>query len=203
VTLSDTMATAHPQPQMTKARIWLSAGAIVGVAVIAGSIALAVSSPSTSTAASSRMSANRAACEPNTLNVAIGSPGGGLGHGGEVVILTNVSPAVTCSLEGFPTVELRNTSGSNVPVLIKDTSSASWLFSAVPLTPVRLAPGKKASFWMEWENVNGLQAGVLAITPPGATGHLNLANLFIELNVGDIAVSPVTRGVILPAQNAN
>lgn len=134
-------------------------------------------------------------CTTENLNAHVVDPQGAAGHGGQVVVLTNFS-GTTCSTGQYPGVGLLDAAGRPEPLTVVRATDGGFLYPGVANGSVTLAPGDKASFWMEWINVNGSLTGSLQVTPPNDTDQLVLPNETVPLNVGTITVSPVTPGII-------
>lgn len=166
------------------------------------STAVSVSSPSSTLTiprtlppSSTTPAANVGTCQPSDLTGTVTAAGGGAGHAGEVIILRNASSR-TCEMRGYPGLGLLDTSGQPVPVTVLRAASVGFQHPNVPVTTVVLRPTSVASFWVEWVNTNGQQAGTFEITPPNDTQSLRIPNVSVELNVGAITVSAVTSGVV-------
>jgi hypothetical protein len=122
---------------------------------------------------------------------------GGVGHGEQIVNLSNKGPA-DCTLYGFPGLGLLNGSGQPVPLVVTRATSAGFAFPAIPETTVTLAPGgEPAAFGMEW--INGPSSGTysLQVTPPNDTGYLLVPNQFDYFANNQVSVTPVAPQVQL------
>lgn len=98
-----------------------------------------------------------------TSNLSMSTQHGISGEGQEIVGLTNTGSS-TCTMHGFPGVDLKSESGS-------DTVSAARSNSDVPT--VTLAPGEKTDFVLTYEFNNsggtGFTFTTMIVTPPNET----------------------------------
>ncbi|KIF75941.1 hypothetical protein QR77_22770 [Streptomyces sp. 150FB] len=98
-----------------------------------------------------------------TSNLSMSTQHGISGEGQEIVHLTNTGSG-TCTMHGFPGVDLKSDSGS-------DTVSAARSNSDVPT--VTLAPGEKTDFVLNYEFNNSGGSGftftTMIVTPPNET----------------------------------
>lgn len=185
--------------------------AMAALAVGAGGVALAVtdgtSTPPASTTAttahgpattSSVSAADRKSsapqCVASQLSATVTDAKGAVGHGGEIVVLTN-SSSTACSMSGFPIVSLTKSTGSPQTVAVEDASGAGFIFPAESEQPVSLAPDAQASFWIEWVNGSGTNSGALAVGLSEGEGVVIPPNADIN-GVGKLVVSPIVDGVI-------
>ncbi|TMC12619.1 MAG: DUF4232 domain-containing protein [Chloroflexi bacterium] len=136
-------------------------------------------------------------CVAAQLALSAGRAGVGAGNAGEVFVLTNRSGA-TCSLSGFPGVQLVDASGRTVPTRVLRTGA--YTFAQVPPRHVDLAPGGRASFSAGWSNGTGYPgvtcpAGTsVQVTPPDDSARLTVAAGIEACPDGTIHVSPVVAG---------
>ncbi|WP_406435556.1 DUF4232 domain-containing protein [Streptomyces sp. NBC_00631] len=111
-----------------------------------------------------------AACDTSALHIAFDGKAAYSAPGEQIpvtVLMTNTSDA-TCSLQGFPSVDLK--AGSDTWPLLHSSGAANL---------VSLAPGTSARFvitYISWEQGSGaeFQATSAVITPPGATTSVTL-----------------------------
>lgn len=103
-------------------------------------------------------------------------------------------------MHGYPGIGLLDAAGTAQSLSVQRSPGPGFLFPAIPETTVTLAPGTKASFWMEWINENGATVGTLEITPPNDTSQLRVPNENLELSVRSVTVSSVRAGVIARTQ---
>jgi hypothetical protein len=98
-----------------------------------------------------------------TSNLSMSTHHGISGEGQEIVNLTNTGSS-TCTMHGFPGVDLKSDSGS-------DTVSAARSNSDVPT--ITLAPGEKTDFVLNYEFNNsggtGFTFTTMIVTPPNET----------------------------------
>jgi hypothetical protein len=123
--------------------------------------------------------------------VSISDQQGAVGHGQQIVSLSNTGPGV-CTLYGFPGLGLLNGAGQSVPLVVTRAASAGFAFPAIPETTVTLTPGgEPAAFGMEW--INGQSSGTysLQVTPPNDTGYLVVPNQIDYFADNQVTVTPV------------
>jgi hypothetical protein len=133
-----------------------------------------------------------ATCEPGQLAVSVSGQEGAVGHGEQIVSLSNTGSAA-CTLYGFPGLGFLDGSGQSVNLVVSRATSAGFGFPAVPETTVTLTPGgEPAAFGMEW--INGPTAGsyALQVTPPNDTGYLVLPNQADVFANNQVSVTPIT-----------
>jgi hypothetical protein len=116
-------------------------------------------------------------------------------------VLTNDSSA-TCSLDGFPTLQLMN-GATDVSTTQTDGISPAGAPVSLTQTLVNIAPDTAASFVVQWLDVpTGSQecnSGYeLGITLPGGGGKVTVAMGQIMPCGGDLYVSPVRAGTAAP-----
>ena len=144
-------------------------------------------------------------CTPSQLVVELGPSDAAMGHIGQVVTFTNVS-AVTCSLEGYPSMQMFDAAGLAIPTEVTD--GASYTVPAMPARVVFLTGGSEASFDVGYSDATGYGTAVcpnsvqVAITPPDASRSITVSwriqpyggSTIAKLQCGQIAVSPVYAG---------
>ena len=123
---------------------------------------------------------------------------------GHVVVtygLRNTS-STTCTLFGYPGVQLVDASGRPLPTQV--SRGGSYTFAAETPVAVALAPGAQASFFLGYSDVpagneNGCASSSrVDITAPGATGTVVVADRIAPCGHGAVAVSPVRAGTAPP-----
>lgn len=122
------------------------------------------------------------------------------GHIAFTVVLTNDS-AQSCTLEGFPTVQL-SASGQNVATNQTDGNPPAGAPESLTPTLVTFTAGAAGSFVFQYIDVpSGNQecnsASALQITLPGGGGTVT-ASANVAPCGGDIYVSPVRAGTAAP-----
>jgi len=161
-------------------------GSVVAVSPIEPDLqsVFASQSSTSSTAAS-------ATCQPGQLAVSISEQGGAVGHGQQIVSLSNKGPA-DCTLYGFPGLGLLNSSGQSVKLVVTRATAAGFAFPAIRETTLTLTPGgEPAAFGMEWINGPSTGAYSLQVTPPDDTGYLVLPNQADYFANSQVSVTPV------------
>jgi len=161
-------------------------GSVVAVSPIEPDLqsVFATQSSTSSTAASTT-------CQPGQLAVSVSGQEGAVGHGQQIVSLSNKGPA-DCTLYGFPGLGLLNGSGQSVKLTVTRATAAGFLSPAVPETTLTLTPGgEPAAFGMEW--INGPSTGTysLQVTPPNDTGYLVVPNQVDVFASNHVSVTPV------------
>jgi hypothetical protein len=130
-----------------------------------------------------------------------GQSNGAAGHIGYAIVLTNAG-AQSCTLDGYPTVQLVASSGN----LSTTQSNGNDGVTTVSTTPelVTITAGGAASFVLQYEDVpTGTQscpyANQLQIQLPGGGGTVT-ASLPIQIDPcgGSIYISPVRTGTAPP-----
>jgi hypothetical protein len=134
-------------------------------------------------------------CDSGAFELSLGSVGAARGHGYAVFSLLNTSRS-SCDVEGFAGVGLRRPDDRRVWLRVRDSASHGWMSPAVRRAVVHLNPGSQADFWMEWAERAGRKQGSISITAPGAARAIWLRNRLVELDAGQVTVSPVTSAVL-------
>jgi hypothetical protein len=123
------------------------------------------------------------------------------GHVAVTYGLSNAS-AVACTLFGYPGVQMLDASGRPIPTQV--SHGGSYTFPVETPMVVTLPPGGQASFFLGYADVpSGTetscpQSARLALTPPGSTGTVQLADQIAPCGGGAVAVSPVHAGTAPP-----
>ena len=138
------------------------------------------------------------ACRAAALYAAPGVTDGGAGHLHQVVTVTN--QGVRCTLDGYPSLVLRDDRGETVT--LTQTHDGDIAFPAKAATPVVMVTGAVASFDLGYSDIpsgseRSCAAGtLLTITPPHAATRegtaLRLA--MAPCDHGHVAVSPFVAG---------
>ena len=140
-------------------------------------------------------------CQPAQLTATVTDLGVAAGNVGSEVVLRNTSTE-SCSLEGYPGLQLLSTGGAALPTTV--TRDPSQLYGTVSPHLVGLAPGQSASFDIGYgDNPTGNPpspyqqacpaATQLSIIPPGDTTALR-ATTPIAPCQGWLTTSPVVPG---------
>jgi hypothetical protein len=140
-------------------------------------------------------------CQALAIAAGLGESNNAAGHQAWTVVLTNDS-TVTCSLNGFPMLQLMNGSTDVSTTQAEGTSPGGAPVSDTP-TLVNIAPDTAGSFVVQWLDVpTGSQecnaAYELGITLPGGGGKVTAATGQIMPCGGDLYVSPVRAGTAAP-----
>lgn len=123
----------------------------------------------------------------------------GVGHVGQVLVLTNTS-AVTCTLIGYPGLRLLTAAGTPMPTTV--LRGSGYLYQDPGPHLVTLAPGGTASDGVEWDHIpgpNDPQTGCatsakVEITPPNDYTSLVIADAIQACNGGQLVVSAMQAG---------
>ncbi len=156
----------------------------------------------TTTTAAAVGSSVRGGCAASQLSAKPGLSNGATGHIGQVVTLTNTSK-VTCTLDGYPGLQMLSASNQVIPTTVLRTPSVV----VQPQTPtkVTMPPGQRASFVLGYADQTGYGNNVcptsakLEVTPPNDYGYLVVPDKVSAYGpslgqCGAINVSPVYLG---------
>jgi hypothetical protein len=174
----------------------------------ASSSSTSSASPSTSTPPSSSSSSSSTTassrCRSSRLSATVGHPNGAAGSVGYVVVLQNTSTS-TCTLYGYPGMQLLDASGAALPTHVARGTAAT--VPPVAEHTVTLAPGGDAAFAVGFATATGYgseqcpRSSTVAITPPNdyhsIVMHWAIApygGTTQHLECGDVTVSPVYAG---------
>jgi hypothetical protein len=140
-------------------------------------------------------------CQAPAMAAGRGESNNAAGHQAWTIVLTNDS-TVTCSLDGFPTLQLMSGSTDVSTTQTDGNSPAGAQISDTP-TLVNIAPDTAGSFVVQWLDVpTGVQqctaAYEVAITLPGGGGKVTVAMGLIMPCGGELYVSPVRSGTAAP-----
>jgi hypothetical protein len=133
-----------------------------------------------------------------------------MGHIGQVVSFKNVS-AETCTLKGYPSVEMLDAAGRPIPTEVTD--GPSYTVPVLPEKAVVITGGAEASFEVGYTDATGYGTAVcptsakVAVTPPDASRAITVSwriqpyggSTIQKLQCGQIALSPVYAGSGSPA----
>jgi Protein of unknown function (DUF4232) len=159
--------------------------------------ALASSAPSVTPRAAPAVAAPRLwhpltpSCRTDALALSLGPVDAAGPHDYAVFDLINVSRS-TCDLDGYAGIGLRRANDHRVWLRVHDTTGRGYISPAVARSWVHLHPGGEADFWMEWAERGGGKSGSLTVTPPGQSRSIETKNHLVDLDVGEVTVSPVT-----------
>jgi hypothetical protein len=129
-------------------------------------------------------------CHTSQLTLAKQGDENGLGNFANIYRLQNTSQQ-TCTLEGYPGVQLLDASHQPMSITVLQQTSA-YLYNTQTVQLVTLAPGASGYFILEWSagaSSCGGAASVL-VTPPGDQTSLQIANT-IQACTGNVIVSPI------------
>ena len=146
---------------------------------------------------------------PETCTVTFADPS--TGAQGGAIGLTNLGP-VTCTLFGYPGMQLFGTGGHPLPGEQLPTTVIRGQYQVVDVVPeqlVTLAPGARARFYYMYSDTLGggspavcPTASAIDITPPGAYHQLTVVTDIAPCE-GHIWVSPVTTLLPYPLVNGS
>lgn len=179
------------------------AGAGAGPTVPPATSDSASASPSTDpsaspSAASGSSSATR--CHTTELQALLKPGGGGAGHAGLILVLTNTGQR-SCDVYGYVGMRLLASGASPMPTTVK--RGGGYLFSDPGPALVKLAPGQAASAGVEWSTVPGPgdpttgcpMSAALEITPPDETAHLVVSRAIGACQQGTLQTTALQPGV--------
>lgn len=154
----------------------------------------ATTTTTTSAASTTTTTAGLARCATTAL---IGSVAGSGGAAGTIETTIGLKSTATgsCSLGGFPGLQLLDASGTNLPTNVVRTGNYS--FTAMAPTTVTLVPGQTAYFNIGYSDVPvGTETSCptstsLLVTPPNATDSLRMTAMLAPCGGGTMVVSPV------------
>lgn len=155
------------------------------------------STPPATAPGASGATAATTACSSSRLSVHEVSQQAATGHDQLVVALDNTG-STTCTLTGYPGLQLL--SGSGTPLPTTEHRGASYTFPQAPVTTVSVAPGAAASFDIGYDEIpqggNDVceQAAAVAVTPPNGGPALRLAVSINACQHGELDASPVVSG---------
>jgi len=136
-------------------------------------------------------------CQTTQLSLGLQSQQSGLSNFANIYSLTNTS-AQTCTLDGYPLVQLLNASQQSLSIGVSKQTSA-YLYNNQQPQLVSLAPAASAYFILEWNaGVNGSGncpgAAYVWATPPGPQpgdqGQLSIASA-VDVCTGSVILSPI------------
>jgi hypothetical protein len=132
-------------------------------------------------------------CQTTQLTLGLHSQRSGASNFANIYRLDNTSQH-TCTLEGYPAVQLLTMSQQPLAIGVSQQTSA-YLYSEQPPQLVALAPGASAYFILEWNAaVNGSGtcpgAAFVVVTPPGNQANLRFASM-VDVCTGSVIVSPI------------
>lgn len=194
-----------PAVTVTPAATGLSASRSSAPAAGPGAAPATTSASATSTSAAGSAPGGSSApgaagtppCSSSHLSVREVSEQAATGHEQLVVALTNTGTA-TCTLTGYPGLQLVTASGSPLPTT--EHRGSSYTFPQAPVTTVTLARGEAASFDIGLDEIpqgnNDVceQAAGIAVTPPNGGSALRLAVSIDACQHGELDASPIVSG---------
>jgi hypothetical protein len=159
-----------------------------------GTTSTANASSKSPTATATSVTAPSQTCQTDQLALALERNGVALGHVADILRIDNRGP-YTCSLEGYPTIELLDANRVPLPTHQQRTTMA-YTFNVSAPQSVVLAAGAAAYFHLEWSDdassgqFCASNAAYLQVTPPQ-----NQTPLLLQLAVGacdgNIITSPL------------
>jgi hypothetical protein len=190
----------HPglvSPSVTAATV-CGRSAETGAGLAGASVALRV------LPAASAASASWPQCRQAQLTMTATWEGAGLGHVGVLFALRNTSSA-GCRLEGYPSVQLLDSTGHALPTTVVRAVNGAYLFPAVVPHSVALAPGAVGSFDLQYydspvgpaanePSATACPAAThVKVTMPNSAGH-SVVPASMAPCEGQVLVSPVVPG---------
>jgi len=195
-------------------------GAVLLGACSSGSSSSSASTGATTTTVAPSSSTTRASA-PSTSTTATTSPGGPTqcptpkltatvyGSGGaagtiETTIALTSSASTTCTLGGYPGLQMLTAAGGNLPTTV--IRKGNYSFTSMAPTVVSIAPGQAAYFNMGYSDVpTGSETSCptsasLAVTPPNSYTSTTVSAQLGPCGNGSIAVSPVFLATSAAAQ---
>jgi hypothetical protein len=132
-------------------------------------------------------------CQTTHLSLGMQSQQNGASNFANVYSLENTSQQ-TCTLEGYPGVQLLNAGQQPLAIAVSQQTSA-YLYNNQQPQLVTLAPATSAYFILEWNaGVNGSGncpgAAFVVVTPPGNQANLRIASM-VDVCTGSVIVSPI------------
>ncbi|MGO8950688.1 MAG: DUF4232 domain-containing protein [Ktedonobacterales bacterium] len=132
-------------------------------------------------------------CQATQLTVAFQSQQSGLSNFANIYSLQNISQQ-TCTLDGYPGVQLLDASQQPVAVTFSQQTTA-YLFNSQNPQLVTLAHGASGYFIVEWDAaINGSGncpgAAFVLVTPPGDQVSFRIASM-VPVCTGSVIVSPI------------
>jgi hypothetical protein len=151
--------------------------------------------PTTSTTTTVVRPAN---CQPAELHMVASMISGGAGTIEMLVTMANTSSA-TCTMEGYPGIQLLSASGSPIPTTVVRGGGPEYPTPAAnaPPAPVSLAPEQSAAFSFSYSDVpvgNETSCPTSAraeVTPPNDTAYAVIPMQIAPCGNGTLHVSPV------------
>jgi hypothetical protein len=147
----------------------------------------------TATVSSPTQSPTRAVaanCQASQLTLTKQGDENGLGNFANIYRLQNTSQQ-TCTLEGYPGVQLLDESQQPLSITVLQQTSA-YLYPTQTVQLVTLAPSASGYFMLEWWASPTSCGGATSVlvTPPGDQTSLQIANA-IQVCTGKAIVSPI------------
>jgi hypothetical protein len=204
--------TSSTAPALTRAAKAAQAAAVQAEAAAKAAAAAAEKAEAAAQAAARAATAVSSAtyCSASQLAVELGAADAAMGHIGQVVSFKNVS-AATCTLKGYPSVEMLDAAGRPIPTEVTD--GPSYTVPVLPEKAVVITGGAEASFEVGYTDATGYGTAVcptsakVAVTPPDASRAITVSwriqpyggSTIQKLQCGQIALSPVYAGSGSPA----
>jgi hypothetical protein len=133
-------------------------------------------------------------CPTTSLTPSIFGSSGAAGTIETTITLTS-SATTSCTLAGYPGLQMLNSAGAALPTTV--VRGGNYSFTNFPATTVSLAPGQALYFNMGYSDVvSGSQTSCpvsasLQVTPPNSFTSLTVAAQLGPCDNGSITVSPV------------
>ena len=142
-------------------------------------------------------------CQAGQLSIVRGQESGAMGHIGIAASAFQNISTTSCTLSGYPTLQMLDALGHTMPTHVIDGSS--YTVVSRPESVVVLLPGKQAMFDIGYSNGTGYGTAVcptsaqVDISPPGSNQSISVrwslqpygGPTIAKLRCGEITVSPV------------
>jgi hypothetical protein len=136
-------------------------------------------------------------CATSSLTASVYGGNGAAGTIETTIALTS-SAATSCTLGGYPGLQMLSASGSLLPTNV--VRKGTYSFTAMAPSTVSVVPGHAVYFNMGYSDVpSGSEtscptSATLRVTPPNSYGSVAVATHLSPCDKGSIAVSPVFAG---------
>jgi hypothetical protein len=158
--------------------------------------------PTISASASLTYVAN-STCQTSQLSIVQGQVGGAMGHVGIAASAFQNISTTTCTLQGYPKLQMIDAAGSAVPTHV--INGTSYTVVSRPDDVVVLSPGAQAMFDIGYSSQTGYGNAVcptsaqVQITPPGSDQTISVPWILqpyggptiARLRCGEVTISPV------------
>ncbi len=174
-----------------------------GLILLSGCSSTAKTTPTVSPTPSTTATPASLTCDSSQLSIQLGAQDAAMGSRGVTGMDFLNTSARSCTLEGYPIVQMIDASGKSLPTYV--THFGSFAAPNAPVGVVTLAPGGKAKFDLLYAAQTGYgnaycpTSGKVDFTPPGSKIALSLdwkiqpygGGTIQKLRCGEIKVSPL------------